>query len=120
MTRETCVDRNQGLAPRRPALGRHAPVTLGRWTNFATVHDGATQTQTLYIDGVLAVVPVPPYPASAPNPEALASPSVGGQGILYLAQEPSINGYDGLMGQMDEVRTYNVALTQAQIKLDMQ
>jgi hypothetical protein len=93
---------------------------IGQWTHFATVHSGAAQTQTLYVNGVLAAVPNPPYTASNPNPEALGAPSVGGPGILTLAKAEAMYQYDGLTGQMDELRIYNVALTQAQIQLDMQ
>jgi len=44
---------------------------------------------------------------------------VGGQGILYLAND-TLNDYDLLNGALDEVRVYSVALTQAQVQLDMQ
>ena len=93
---------------------------IGQWTHFATVHSGAAQTQTLYVNGEIAIVPDPPYPASNPNPQALGAPSVGGPGILTLAKAEPMVGLDGFIGQMDELRIYNVALTQAQIQLDMQ
>jgi hypothetical protein len=37
-----------------------------------------------------------------------------------LAKAEPMVGLDGFIGQMDELRIYNVALTQAQIQLDMQ
>lgn len=74
----------------------------GEWVHFATVHQGANQL--IYINGQVVVTDV------------LGSPTVGGKGVLYLGNDTF---YVGLVGYMDEVRIYNVALTQSQIQTDM-
>jgi len=85
-------------------------LTTGTWYHFAAVHDptiGANGSEVVYINGsVVATL-------------ALSGPTVGGQGILYLAND-TLNDYDLLNGALDEVRVYSVALTQAQVQLDMQ
>ena len=80
--------------------------SLGVWTHFATVHSGSANTQTVYVNGIQAI-----------PTEALPSASTGGTGVLYLGND---GFYDGLIGMIDEVRIYNVALSAAQVQADMQ
>ncbi len=82
------------------------PITIQQWTHFAAIHSGAMTAEVVYINGVLA------------NTIPLADTSVGGPGILFLATGPG--GYNNLNGNLDEVRIYSRALSQAEIQADMQ
>jgi hypothetical protein len=83
-----------------------SPVSLSTWTHFAAVHDGVGMNELVYINGALV------------STISLGDTTVGGTGIMYFASGPG--GYDNLNGNLDEVRVYNRALSQAEIQADMQ
>src|SRR6476620_335768 len=78
-----------------------ATVTINKWTHVAVTYDAATTTMKLYRDGSLV----------ATN-SAVAS--------NYASENTYIGSHTGagsyLQGTIDEVRIWNVARTQAQLK----
>ncbi|MBS1511993.1 MAG: T9SS type A sorting domain-containing protein [Bacteroidetes bacterium] len=82
----------------------------GRWIHVAVTYDAATTTMKLYRDGVLIIS----------NGAARASAS--GQNYIG-AYNSALIGAGGIdfywKGNIDEVKIYNVALSQAQIQSDM-
>jgi large repetitive protein len=66
------------------------------WTNVTLVQDGAAGIRTLYINGV----------AQASGPAQAAD----GAGDLWIGHQNRTDAY-GLLGNLDEVRIYNIALT---------
>ncbi|TAG44324.1 MAG: BspA family leucine-rich repeat surface protein [Cytophagia bacterium] len=82
-------------------------ITLNRWTHLAIVRNGGIWAY--YADGVVLNRIAGPANTTPPNP-----PSVN----LFIGERSDIT-YGYYQGQVDEVRIFNVARTQAQIQLDM-
>ncbi|TAE45501.1 MAG: BspA family leucine-rich repeat surface protein, partial [Cytophagales bacterium] len=82
-------------------------ITLNRWTHLAIVRNGGIWAY--YADGVVLNRIAGPANTTPPNP-----PSVN----LFIGERSDIT-YGYYKGQVDEVRIFNVARTQAQIQLDM-
>jgi hypothetical protein len=87
-----------------------APWTLanGTWHHIAATYDGTAQTQTLYIDGVLA--------GSAANLQG--APSFDGQPFLIGADVNNGALSFNFAGNIDEVRIFSAARTAAQVSAD--
>ncbi|MGC4103503.1 LamG-like jellyroll fold domain-containing protein [Ferruginibacter sp.] len=91
----------------------HADMTLNHWEHIALTYDAATTTMNLYRNGVLQ------------ETNTAAPASVSGQNYLGAFDDTGLGG-GGLTaetyswyGSLDQVRVYNVALTQAQIQANM-
>jgi hypothetical protein len=83
-------------------------LEVGRWTHFAVTYDAPSTTMKLYRNGVLISTntAVPFAPASGQN-------YVGA--YVENGNPPAFF----LNGSLDELRVYNVALTQAQVQANM-
>ncbi|GAB2810413.1 LamG-like jellyroll fold domain-containing protein [Ferruginibacter profundus] len=89
------------------------PFTTNRWEHVAVTYDAATNTMKLYRNGVLAATNGA-VPASASGQNLIGGfddTGLGGGGL-------GVQTYSW-KGSMDELRVYNVALTQANIQADM-
>ncbi|MDQ2769052.1 MAG: FG-GAP-like repeat-containing protein [Bacteroidota bacterium] len=80
-------------------------ITDGRWHHVAATYNGTTLS--LYVDGVLDV---------SSNPSAFGTT---GTSWNLGKRIPPLTSTELLNGRLDEVRVYNVALTQAQVQADM-
>lgn len=80
------------------------PVPVGRWFHLALTYFNATTTATLYIDDVIQ------------NSNAAYSIVGGGTNFAIGVQ---FNGAEFMQAEMDELRVWNVARTQASIKGSM-
>ena len=80
--------------------------TVGHWEHVALTYDFGTTTMKLYRNGILV--------AST----TLANASAAGQNFIGRYDDGSPEFYSW-KGNMDEVKIYNIALTQAQIQADM-
>jgi hypothetical protein len=79
-------------------------ITLNKWTHVAVTYDAATTTMKLYRDGVL----VNTATSIASNYTSEAT---------YIGSHAGAGSY--LQGTIDEVRIWNVARTQAQLKVNL-
>ena len=88
------------------------PVNDGRWHEVALVIDGQSDTMTAYLDGrLLGTVPGTPefYQGSFDQ--------IGTGYTEYWAAAP--DGWDGFVGEIDDVRVWGKARTAAEIGQDM-
>ncbi len=79
-------------------------VQVGQWTHWAGSYDAATHTMNLYEDGQLV--------GTATGPSSFT-----GTGSLVVGNDVS-GGTNGFIGQMDEVRLFNTALSAADVASD--
>jgi hypothetical protein len=91
------------VAGSEPIIFGASQLTANAWTHLAVTYDAATLK--LYVNGIL-------------------TNSTAQSGTVVTSTNPLQIGSDSLYGQffkglIDEVRIYNVALTQAQIQSDM-
>lgn len=89
-----------------PDLDDPGFFTINHWEHVALTYDAGTSTMKLYRNAVLV--------ASTNSAQA----SVSGQNFIGRYDDASANFYSW-KGNMDEVKIYNTALTQAQIQSDM-
>jgi len=82
-----------------------ATVPLGFWTHLAAVYDPSEPSMKLYTNGMLAATTTIGVPTEMYNP-ANISPSIGTRS----------DGSTRWDGQLDEIRVYGAALTEAQIQ----
>jgi hypothetical protein len=83
----------------------------GTWTHVALVQDGVKCTRTLYVNGV-------------PSSNTAPAQNANGAGQLWFGDENALlpsgaqdtESLEGMKGNLDEIRLYNAALTQSQIK----
>src|SRR5262249_9149783 len=86
-----------------PTIFGTAPLALNTWSHVAATYDGSALR--LYVNGTqVSSTPQTGSIATSSNPLQIGGDSFYGQ---YFA------------GTIDEVRVYNIALTQAQIQSDM-
>ena len=87
-----------------------AQFPLNHWVHVAVTYDQATSTMVLYRDGLVV------------NSTVAAHPSLSGQNYIG-GFDAGIIGLSGILftwkGNIDQVRMYNTALTQANIQADM-
>lgn len=79
-------------------------LTTDRWTHVALSHDGTTRR--LYVDGLEVSAKAAPYAPQTGRPLRIGSDSWGDPDALFT-------------GQIEEVRLWSEARTQAQIRADM-
>lgn len=83
-------------------------LTSGQWTHVAAVRDATARTITLYLDGVQGDVTNTPL---APTASCGSDLLIGTNKLDGLGRR--VNPF---MGSMDDVRIFNVALTEKEIK----
>jgi len=83
----------------------------GAWTHVALVQDGVKGTRTLYINGVASANTAP-----AQNANGAGQLWFGDENALLPSGAQDTESLEGMKGNLDEIRLYNAALTQSQIK----
>nr|WP_315148441.1 LamG-like jellyroll fold domain-containing protein [uncultured Flavobacterium sp.] len=90
----------------KQAITSSVVIPSGIWHNIAVTYDGTTSTAKLYIDGVLNVTnAMPNVPANTQS--------------FLIAAADGVNTTSFFNGNIDEVRVWNVALTDKQLRYVM-
>jgi len=78
-------------------------MATGQWQHIVAVHEGTTDTESIYVNGVLI---------GSQAGRTIDTPNVGS---LSVGSSPAYSNDYKYSGQMDDVRIYNKALTQTDI-----